>query len=79
MVMTRELGHVLAYCHQNRLPMLTVLVVTRSERTLTDAAVDNICEDCLEMGIEVGPDRRAFVERQASESLKVVAAHLPHS
>lgn len=78
-IMARELGHVLAYCHQNGLPMLTVLVVTQSERALTDAAINNICDECLEMGIDVGPDRRAFVERQATESLRVVAARLPES
>lgn len=33
-IMARELGQVLAYCHQNRLPMITVLVVTQSERAL---------------------------------------------
>lgn len=77
--MARELGHVLAYCHQNGLPMLTVLVVAQSERTLTEAAIDNICAECLEMGIDVGPNRRAFVEKQAGESLKVVAANLPPS
>jgi hypothetical protein len=46
-IMARELGHVLAYCHQNRLPMLTVLVVSQADRSLSDLAINGICEDCI--------------------------------
>jgi hypothetical protein len=75
--MGRELAHALAYCHQSGLPIVTVLVVGQSKRTLSDEAIDRICEECAELGLEIGPDRRAFVEKHARESKNVALADLP--
>lgn len=78
-VMARELGQVLAYCHQNGLPILTVLVVTQADRSLSELAINGICQECIELGIVVGPDRRAFVEAQTAEAQKVMISMLPAS
>lgn len=78
-VMARELGQVLAYCHQNGLPLLTVLVVTQADRSLSELAINGICQECIELGIDVGPDRRAFVEAQTAKSRKVAISMLPSS
>jgi hypothetical protein len=75
--MGRELGRLIAYCHQNGLPILSTLVVRQNQGVLSDAAVNAICEDCIKLGIEVGPDRNAFVSAQATASRQVVAEQLP--
>lgn len=75
--MGRELANVLAYCHQKELPILTVLVVRQSDGTLSDKAVERICEECEALGLEVGPDRAAFVSAHAEASRRVVAEQLP--
>lgn len=74
--MANELGNVLAYCHQNGLPILTTLVVQQGG-ALSDAAIKNICDECIRLGLNVGADRRAFVEAQANASRLVVAEQLP--
>ncbi len=76
--MASELGNVLAYCHQNNLPMLTTLVVQQGGE-LSERAINNICNECIRLGIDVGPDRRAFVEAEAKASRQIAAAQLPAS
>ena len=40
-------------------------------------AVERICEECTELGLDVGPNRRAFVEGQANASRLLVVQQLP--
>ena len=75
--MGRELAHVLAYCHLNKLPILTTLVVLKTDRTLSTKAIARICEECEALGLDVGPDRATFVSAQVEASRQIVAEHLP--
>jgi hypothetical protein len=77
--MGRELAHVLAYCHLSRLPILTTLVVRKTDGTLSQMAIDRICEECEALGLEIGPDRAAFVSAQTEASRRVTAEQLPRA
>lgn len=77
--MGRELGQALAYCHQNGLPMVPVLVVRQSDRSLSAEAVERICEDCTKLGLEIGSDKSGFVESQATAARQLSRGDLPMS
>jgi len=56
---------------------LTVLVVRSSNRKLSSKAVENIFRECRELGVDVGLDPKAFVDKQIELSRAVVNDQLP--
>lgn len=54
-----------SYCVDTGLPMLSVLVVPSLTRVLTAEAAKNIWAFAASLGVETGPDPRAYVEREA--------------
>lgn len=76
-IMANTLGKVIAYCHQNELPILTVLVINGSVGGLTDKAIANIAQECRDLGMDTGPNDHAFVDRQALEARAMIPANLP--
>ena len=77
--MGRELANVLAYCHLNRLPILTTLVVRQTDGALSDKAIQRICEECEALGLDIAPDPATFVQAQVEASRQVVVEQLPAS
>jgi hypothetical protein len=76
-IVANTLGRVIYYCVTNRLPILTVLVVRSNNRRLSSQAIENICRECRELGVDVGPDPMAFVENQIELSRNFVIDQLP--
>ena len=64
-VVAPSLGRVVHYCVTNNLPILTTLVVQTGTRRLSHEVMQNIYNDCRELGVSVGPDPEAFVRTQA--------------
>jgi hypothetical protein len=75
--MGKELANVLSYCHQNKLPILTTLVVRQTDGTLSAKAIERICEECEALGLDIGRDRAAFVAVQVEASRQIAAEQLP--
>jgi hypothetical protein len=71
------LGRVVHYCVGNGLPILTVLVVRESTRRLSHQAVQNIYDECRELGLDVGDNPEAFIRTQAELSRALVIDQLP--
>lgn len=63
-IVSDSLDRVIEY--RNRLPILTVLAVTR------------ICEECRDLGLTVGLDQNAFIEEQMQRSREIVINRLPN-
>jgi hypothetical protein len=76
-IVADSLLRVIHYCVTNRLPVLTVLVVRTSSRKLSNKAIENIFRECRELGVDVGPDPKAFVDKQMELSRAVIIEHLP--
>jgi hypothetical protein len=68
-IVASSLGRVVHYCVTNRLPILTTLVVQTGTRALAPKAIQNIYNECRELGVDVGHDPEAFVKEQAELSL----------
>ena len=75
-LVAKSLGRVIHYCVSNNLPILTVLV-RRNNKKLSNKAVENICNECRELGIQIETDHLAFVEQQARLARDVVLGNLP--
>ncbi|AOL22595.1 hypothetical protein Ga0102493_111569 [Erythrobacter litoralis] len=58
------LTRVVAYCVTHKMPIITVLVVRTDQRDLSELAVENICREAQELGVDTGPDPKAFIEAQ---------------
>jgi len=76
-IVADSLCSVIHYCVTNRLPVLTVLVVRGSNRSLSKQAVENIFRVSRELGLDVGLDPKAFVDGQIELSRAVVIDRLP--
>jgi hypothetical protein len=76
-IMANSLERVIYYCVTNGLPILTVLVVQKQNRTLSIEAINNIYEACRELGVDVGFDAKKFVDEQRGLSRAVVLERLP--
>lgn len=76
-IMSGALDRVIAYCVDNRLPIISVLVVRTGSRALSDQAVQNIYEEVKSLGVDVGLDAAAFVREQAELSRQLVPGALP--
>lgn len=66
--MAKALGRVIAYCIDNRLPILTTLVVQGNSRKHSPEAVQNICNEARSYGMDVGVDPLAFVKNEQDRS-----------
>lgn len=75
--MSKAFGQVIPYCIDNGLPVLTTLVVLANQRSQSDEAVANICNDVRSLGVDVGPDPRAFVMEQQEKARALVIETLP--
>lgn len=76
-IMANALGRVAAYCVDNKLPILTTLVVRTSGRKLSPEAIENIYAAAKEWGVDTGPDAKAFVTAQTEGARKLTIANLP--
>lgn len=61
--MSRALDRGIYHCFQNSLPILTVVVV-RQNGKLAPEAIQNIYNECKELGIDVGISPTLFIETQ---------------
>ncbi|MDP3906445.1 hypothetical protein [Novosphingobium sp.] len=68
------LGRVIAYCIDNKLPIISTLVVRSSTRNHSDEAVSNIYNEAKALGADVGHDAIAFVKSQ-QEQARLLTAH----
>lgn len=62
--MAKALGSVIAFCVDQRLPVLTTLVVRGGSRSHSEEAISNIYNEAKGLGVEVGLDAVAFVARE---------------
>lgn len=77
--MIKSLTKLIGYCHQHRLPMITVLVVSKEDGKLTDKAIEGICRDCQALGIDIGSDKAKYVREEAEKSFCLLVEDLPAS
>lgn len=76
-IVKNSLGRVVGYCVDNQLPILAVLVVPTSTRTLSDQAIDNIFSECRLLGVSTGDSARKFVDDQIEKAKRLSAGDLP--
>lgn len=62
--MAKALASVIAYCVDNRLPILTTLVVRADSRGQSEEAIQNIYNEAKALGVDVGLIPHAFVIEQ---------------
>lgn len=77
--MAKALARVIAYCIDNRLPILTTLVVKGNTRTHSPEAVQNIYNEARSYGIDVGIDPAGFVKNEQDRSRALAAGELQDS
>lgn len=73
----RDLGAAVHYCIDHGLPIVTVLVVQKGNRKLSDEAVSNIFNDCRELGVNTGLVALDFIAQQKAKSLALHVSSLP--
>lgn len=73
----KALGTVIAYCIDHGLPLLSALVVQANKRSHSEEAIINIHNLARKLGVDVGADPKAFVQKQQQEALALVAEALP--
>lgn len=78
-VVASSLGRVVHYCVTNKLPILTTLVVQTGTRKLSDKAVQNIYNDCRDLGVDVGLSPEGFVSEQAKLARRLTLRDLPQA
>jgi hypothetical protein len=76
-VVADSLYRVIHYCVTNHLPVLTVLVVRGSSRKLSPQAIQNIYDECRALGVDVGLEPKAFVEKQVALTRAIKVQCLP--
>ena len=76
-IIASSLGRVVHYCVTNDLPILATLVVQTGTRQLSEKAIQNIYNDCRELGVSVGPDPDAFVRKQVDLARALAISDLP--
>ncbi len=76
-IVKNSLGRVVGYCVDNKLPILTVLVVPTTTRALTDKAIENIYNECRLLGVSTGTSARKFVDDQIERSKTLSSGDLP--
>lgn len=63
-LMSNALDKAVHYCVENQLPILTVLVVRKDDKGLSDQAIHNIYNECRDIGLNVGLEPEKFVREQ---------------
>lgn len=76
-LMTRALDKAVHYCAEGKLPILTVLVVRANDKGLSEQAIQNIYNECREIGLEVGLEPAKFVAEQIAMSKDWVLRNNP--
>lgn len=76
-ILKNALGRVIGYCAKNKLPVLTVLVVSNSTRRLTEKAIENIFNECRALGMDTGLNAKSFVAQQSAAALAMSPTNLP--
>jgi len=76
-IVAQSLFRVIGYCVRNKLPIVTVLVVRGSNRKLSAEAVQNIYNECKELGLETGLNADAFVKDQIKMARALTLYDLP--
>lgn len=77
-IVKQALGRVAVYCVDHGLPIVTVLVVHSGNRELSAKAKENIFNAARDLGVDVGVDPEAFVERQIVGAMRISTDDLPH-
>ncbi len=67
-LMMQALDKAIHYCVGTKLPILSVLVVRSDDRKLSEQAIQNIYNECKEMGLDVGLEPEKFVSEQIALS-----------
>ncbi len=78
-IMGQALGRVAAYCIDNKLPIITTLVVRTNNRKLSPEAIMNIFEFAQGLGVETGSNAKAFIDEQTEGARKLTTANLPQA
>jgi len=76
-IVAQSLFRVIGYCVRHKLPIITVLVVRGANRQLSPEAVQNIYNECKELGVETGLNPGAFVKDQITMSKSLALHDLP--
>jgi hypothetical protein len=76
-IIADALYQTIGYCVDHGLPVLTVLVVRKNERRLSPEAVQHIYRESRELGVDVGGDQMAFIEREREKARKLSIDALP--
>lgn len=72
-----SLERVAHYCLLNNMPFFNILVVQKGTRSLADKAVQNIYNYYRELGVDVGLDPHAFIEREIERCRSFQNGELP--
>jgi hypothetical protein len=76
--MSRALDQGIHYCILNSLPILTVIVVRLNGKLAPDA-IQNIYNECKDLGLNVGSEPDKFVTQQLELCRKFIAAQISTS
>ncbi|AOG02804.1 hypothetical protein [Bosea sp. RAC05] len=76
-IMSQALGRVAAYCIDNKLPIITTLVVRSNSKKLAAEAIDHIFEFAQGLGVDTGSDPNAFIAEQTEGARKLTKENLP--
>src|ERR1700687_4789613 len=76
-IVAQSLFRVIGYCVRHQLPIITVLVVRGTSRRLSAEAIQNIYNECKELGVETGPHPEAFVNDQIKKAKALALYDLP--
>ena len=73
-IMMEIMHEAFIYCVENKLPIVTVLVVGANTRCLSTKAIKNIYESAHNLGVDVGLDANGFVEGQILKAFELFKA-----
>ena len=76
-IVAQSLFRVIGYCVRHKLPIITVLVVRGTHRQLSAEAVQNIYDECKELGVETELNAEAFVKGQIKMAEALALHDLP--
>lgn len=76
-IVKQALGRVAAYCVDHNLPIVTTLVVHSANRELSAKAKENIFNAARDLGVDVGADPTAFIDKQVAGAMAITVRDLP--
>ena len=65
---SKDLDRVIYYCIQNELPIITTLVMRKNQEKLTEQAIQNIYDECKDLGVDVPASPDTFVKSEQEKS-----------